>query len=356
MKKLGLFIPAIACLFLSSALNAGEYDHVYRGIRPLGMGGAFVAVSNDQNALFYNPAGLSYVPKQRITLLSVEAELGRDGYDAVTDALDVDTESEQEVASYLRDYIGEYTHAAAAVFPCYIRPHFAFGVFGTARANTMARNYQYPSLVVDCAWNAGAAAGYAHSLLDDSLSIGASVKYVHRESLTGEYTVPDITSDDFDDMLEDDTLDGSGTLLDLGLIYRFGDIPIGGRTVSFQAGISVNNLIGADLGHARDLEEHVDVGCAILVGPWIFALDYFDISGRVGDDDDVGKRLRVGAEYRFNERVTARAGFHQGYPTLGLTIDMRFVQVDFLTYAEEVGTFAGQHDDRRYALGLRFGF
>ena len=77
MKKLRFFISAIACLFFSSALNAGEYDHIYRGIRPLGMGGAFVAVSDDQNALLYNPAGFSYVSKQRFTLLSIEAELGR---------------------------------------------------------------------------------------------------------------------------------------------------------------------------------------------------------------------------------------------------------------------------------------
>jgi hypothetical protein len=38
------------------------------GIRPMAMGGAFVAVANDENALFYNPAGLARINYWRFTL------------------------------------------------------------------------------------------------------------------------------------------------------------------------------------------------------------------------------------------------------------------------------------------------
>lgn len=356
MKKLLFCFLLLGCMLFSSVLHANEYAYIYKGIRPLGMGGAFVAVSNDQNALFYNPAGLSRIQGKRVAILSIEAELGQKAYDAYTDALDVDTDSEQEVADFLRDYIGDYSHAAATVFPYYIRPHFAFGVFSIAKTNFIARNHQYPSLIIDSTGDAGAAAGYAHHLFDDRLSIGASLKYVVRKSLTGEYTVPDITSDDFDDMLDDDVQDGSGTLLDLGLIYRFENITIGQKSVDFQAGVSANNLIDSDMGDARDLDEHVDVGFAVYIDSWIFALDYIDVAGMIDDDEDPGKRLRIGAEYDFGRLLTARAGLYQGYLTLGLEIDTKYVQLDLLTYAEEVGTYAGQHGDRRYVLGLKFGF
>jgi len=356
MKKLLFCFPVLALILFSSALHAVEYSSIYKGIRPLGMGGAFVAVSNDQNALFYNPAGLSFIEQRRLILLSVEAELGQGAYDAYTDALDVDTDNEQEVAEFLREYIGDYSHAAAAVFPYYIRPHFAFGIFSSAKTNFIARNFQYPSLIIDSTGDAGAAIGYAHSLLDDDLSIGASLKYVVRKSINEEYTVPDITSDNFDDMVDDDVQDGSGTLLDVGVIYRFRDVTIGQKNVDFQVGLSANNLIGSDMGDARDLEEHIDIGFAVYVDSWVFALDYVDVAGMIDDDDDPGKRLRIGAEYDFGNLFTVRAGFYQGYLTLGLEIDAKYVQLDLLTYAEEVGTYAGQMDDRRYVIGLKFGF
>ncbi len=356
MKKLLCCFPLLMPILFSSMLFADEYNYIYRGTRPMGMGGAFVAVSNDQNALFYNPAGLSNVPDRRLVLFSVEAELGQGAYDAYTDILDVDTDNELEVAEFLRDYIGEFSHASAAVFPYYIRPHFAFGIFGSAKTNFIARNYQYPSIVVDSTSDTGAALGYAHAFFDEALSIGASLKYVVRKSLTEEYTVPDITSDNFDDMVDDDVQDGSGILLDIGFIYRFENVAIGQKHFNFQVGLSANNLIGPDMGDARDLEEHVDIGLAAYVDSWVFALDYFDVAGMIDDDDDPGKRLRIGAEYDFENLFTARGGFYQGYITLGLEIDARYVQVDLLTYAEEVGTYAGQHSDRRYVLGLKFGF
>lgn len=356
MKKLLCCVPALIFVLVSSMLFAGEYNYIYRGARPLGMGGAFVAVSNDQNALFYNPAGLSHVPDRRLVLLAVEAEVGQGAYDAYTDILDVDTDNELEVAQFLRDYIGEYSHAAAAVFPYYIRPHFAFGIFGAANTNFIARNYQYPSLVIDSTADVGAALGYAHAFFNDALSIGASLKYVVRKSLNETYTVPDITSDNFDDMVEDDVQDGSGILLDIGFIYRFEKVAIGQKDVVFQIGLSANNLIGSDMGHARDIEEHVDVGIAASVDSWLFALDYFDVAGMIDDDDDPGKRIRLGVEYQFEKLFAVRAGLYQGYTTLGLEIDTRYVLIDLLTYAEEVGTYAGQHRDRRYMLGLKFGF
>ena len=39
------------------------------GARALGMGGAFVAVADDANAIYYNPAGLAYMEGRNITSL-----------------------------------------------------------------------------------------------------------------------------------------------------------------------------------------------------------------------------------------------------------------------------------------------
>lgn len=51
---------ALAILFsCTSAFALNEYYSVHRSVRALGMGGAFYGLSDDEHALFYNPAGLS---------------------------------------------------------------------------------------------------------------------------------------------------------------------------------------------------------------------------------------------------------------------------------------------------------
>ena len=51
----------IALMVVASFAQARELPKFFEGVRPLGMGGAFTAVADDENALFYNPAGLARV-------------------------------------------------------------------------------------------------------------------------------------------------------------------------------------------------------------------------------------------------------------------------------------------------------
>ena len=355
MKRLLIFTVVLS-LFSTNNIFAGEYSYSYKGIRPMGMGGAFVAVSNDANALFYNPAGLADITEKRISLLNLAAETSPDGYDMFSDALDVDFDSAAETGSFLQNYIGEYSHVGLSLFPYYAKPGLAFALIGNGTFNLQARDRQSPKLLVDSVQDAGAAVGYAHTFFDDNLLVGASVKYIMRESLDEEYTVLDITTDDFEDRLEDDYEDGQGALLDLGIIYKFRDVQIGTRNIDFQVGLSANNLIDNDMGDARDIEDHIDLGLALNFDKWIFAFDYVDLFSQVGDDDDPGKRIRLGAEFAYKPFLFFRFGLYQGYMTFGIGLETKNIQFDVLTYAEEVGTYSGQRDDRRYMLRLGFGF
>ena len=53
---------ALLCFFLSwsHGASADEMPTDWAGIRPLGMGNAFTALGNDENAVFSNPAGLAH--------------------------------------------------------------------------------------------------------------------------------------------------------------------------------------------------------------------------------------------------------------------------------------------------------
>jgi hypothetical protein len=356
MKKFTILI-SVFFMFCFNNVFAEETSYkIYKGIRPLGMGGAFVAVSSDANALFYNPAGLSDIPGKKISIFNPGIEISQGGYDMFNDALDVDLDSAEETAAFLREYIGEYNHFNLSFAPYYSKPNFAFALIGNVTSNLQARDRQSPRLIVDVIEDAGIAMGYARTFFDDNLLVGAGVKYIMRKSLDEEYTVLDITTDGFEDRLEDDYEDGQGVLLDFGIIYKFKDFQIGTMNVDFQAGLSANNLIDNDMGDARDIDDHIDLGFAANLDKWIFAFDYVDLFSQVGDDDDAAKRIRIGAEYAFKPFLFLRVGFYQGYPTIGIGLETKNVQFDVLTYAEEVGTYSGQRDDRRYALQLGLGF
>jgi long-subunit fatty acid transport protein len=60
--------PAFAVASEDPVGTAAVFD-IGMGARALGMGGAFVAVADDANAIYYNPAGLANVEGHKVTSL-----------------------------------------------------------------------------------------------------------------------------------------------------------------------------------------------------------------------------------------------------------------------------------------------
>ena len=54
--------------------------------------------------------------------------------------------------------------------------------------------------------------------------------------------------------------------------------------------------------------------------------------------------------------MKVRAGLYQGYPTLGADLRLFIVTLNYTTYAEEVGAYAGQDNDRRHLIALNLGW
>ena len=60
MKKLILYIMIVSSILISQ-------DQLFVGTRPLGMGGAFIAVADDGNTITWNPAGLPGLRRTEFT-------------------------------------------------------------------------------------------------------------------------------------------------------------------------------------------------------------------------------------------------------------------------------------------------
>ena len=73
MKRLTVILAMtvlLEAMIHASPLFANEL-FFFRGARPVGMGGAFIAVADDENAIFYNPAGLGMIQKKNIRIGTV---------------------------------------------------------------------------------------------------------------------------------------------------------------------------------------------------------------------------------------------------------------------------------------------
>jgi hypothetical protein len=60
----------------------GAFKDAGWGVRPMGMGGAFVAVADDSNALLFNPAGVYQAQQPEISVTSAKLFTGLEGVDA----------------------------------------------------------------------------------------------------------------------------------------------------------------------------------------------------------------------------------------------------------------------------------
>ncbi|MGD8305535.1 MAG: PorV/PorQ family protein [Ignavibacteria bacterium] len=70
LAALSILSPVVAQTKISK--YAGEFMAIGVGGRPLGMGGAFVAIANDVTAGYYNPAGLAKIDYPQISIMHSE--------------------------------------------------------------------------------------------------------------------------------------------------------------------------------------------------------------------------------------------------------------------------------------------
>ena len=355
IRKIILFVFAIS-LFNCLGAEALELDYFYRGIRPLGMGDAFTAIADDKNAAFYNPSGLNSVKRGRLEVLPVLVEYSQNSKEFVSDLGKIDENDVQGTMDVMRKHIGKYQHVRALVFPNYTRHNLEIGAFASGKLNAEIHQPSYPYLDVNGGFDTGGvlalAKGFDHK--QNRLQVGITGLYVQRRGVNRQYTAVDLTKNNYD--FQDDLKTGSSFGFNLGMIYTFNEV-----AWKPSVALAVQNVGDMDFGNSvGKVKQAVNFGVAfhktIASMPAVFALDYKDIAGSLGDDKDKGKRLHVGAEIRPFKMLALRGGLNQGYGTFGLELNLWVIQLSYARYTEEVGAYAGQKKDERHVFELIVGW
>lgn len=256
MKFISLTLVAVGLsAVVSMAAQAGAptlripYQMTFS--RPASMGGAFTAVADDQNALFYNPAGLALLDSTFAALLDVElmASLGSGGIgDLVEDASNIataakETGSESETSKQIDGItrLGELVSSRTAAIGNKTQMYLArkkWGIAATAGIQTgLGVHSKLLPEVADFALlgDADFRFGYAHPFLDGKVSLGAA-PYFKVRAQGGRANLSLTEALDAKDSLKSLVAVGQGFGTDLGLMVR----PVAAMSPTF--GLAILNV------------------------------------------------------------------------------------------------------------------
>ena len=353
-----------------------EYPYVYKSSRALAMGGANVAIGGRFDSVFHNPAGLSRMPENNweVNVLDLNVDYNDEAIDFaddISDAFDIDDDGDQlkAVNDVLKDYRGKNIHLNAASLSSVANNYgdFSLGIGGLISAKVDAMPHQGFGLdgllEVDTYIQTGVIVAVGAEPLSN-LHAGVAVKFLNREAVNHYFTAKEITEneDNLGDYIKDELSESGSTVgFDAGLIYTF----LQNSIISPSMGLSVMDIGDTDFDAAGKVPMTVNLGIAATGDLLVFesltvGLDYVDLFNNYEEDDDWGKRVRMGGELLLADSrifsAALRAGLYQGYPSYGAELRYSVVRVTYTSYAEELGAYAGQDMDRRHMLALNIGW
>ncbi len=333
------------------------------GLRPMGMGNAYVAVADDFNALFYNPAGLARLEAWDGELINPRVTLST-GVRGIVDDIQNTTNSSgvSSTLDLIEKYTGESFHIGLGLTPHLIFPNFGFAIgleFGTSIVF-----HREIAVDLDAGVRAIVPIAFAMNFFDKRLSVGLGLKARARAGVDHEFSMEDIqafqkkTADQDGKELEDYVLGGIGAGADVGLLFT----PT--KTMEPTLGLSVTDLGGTaykkvsitDKAIGRPDTQHASVNVGMSLKPikrdWLYLLTSVDMHS-INQETSFSKKLSLGSELGLGSILKFQAGLYQGYMTAGMQFDVGLLNLRLLTYSEDLGSVAGFKEDRRIAFQLK---
>ena len=385
------FFVAIILLTLGGVCTlqaqTGELRRPGQGVRNLGMGNAGIALSFDENALFYNPAGLASVDSILVGFPFLW-EVSDDSVSIIKEisALSGDSKTSDTVALLM----GKNVHFRSLIDLNLVMPFGELITFGAAAGVETQFDFGVRNPVaieIDFGFRLDKIQnyGFAMPVARGRWLLGAGIETIERCDIP-------LTKATFGTVLSNSNLSssfGSCKLTDLkrAQTYNFG---FQKRLETASAlkmtwGMTANNIGGLKFNRADNETSPADQNPEYSMGfswqpAWgpvrlLYAFDIRDLTMKHADDtycqsrkgtDCLWKRLHIGTEigiFPIDSGASAfavRAGFNQGYFTYGFELNpfifFRGLNIQYAVYKTETGSQIGDRPDKRKVFQLNFGF
>ena len=363
-------IALILCFFSMKLFAGGMLRENFESTRAAGMGNAFVALADDSNALWQNPAGLAFINGTHFNL--VDATLSVDSLDTLNRIKNLLFAGDAQ--NFLRL---DQQYQAFNFKPVFTTKYLGFsfynnmvGWFDTKYLDVLG--FSIPSVDV-YAFNDTALIGGFGVPVTNYFSFGASARLMLRTAIDANLSAQDLVAqlglasiNEFDSAIYDSLKKLAGNGYGIGLnIGTMAKIPLGGKGAPMLQLAGVVEDVGqtgftsltTSLPAPPAIKTNYIGGAAIL-WPWgpnsrvSFSAELRHLELPVG----INKKAHMGIEYK-HKYYGLRVGFEQGYPTAGFSWELLpHTRVHFATYAKELGDSFRERSQRWYMLQLVIGF
>ncbi len=392
-----LFVSVILlCLGGVFTLQAqtGELRRPVQGIRNLGMGNTGIGLSFDENALFYNPAGLVGVDKILVGFPFL-FEVSEDSVSIVNEISKLSGSS--TTTDVVELLMGKRVHFRNlidinVIMPLGLEQQFGdlmtFGAAGgfETQFDLGVRNPVSIEIEFSFRLDRFSNLAFAMPVARGRWLVGAGVETVERCDIP-------LTKATIGKILSTTNLEetfgscGVPPVLRRAQTFNFG---FQRRLETASAmkmiwGMSAYNVGGLKFkrsdNETNPSDQNLELGTGLSWQPsWgpvrmLYAIDLRDLTMKHADDtycqskkgtDCIWKRLHIGTEFGFfpidsgASTFAVRAGFNQGYFTYGFEFNpfifFRFLNIQYAVYKTETGEKIGDRPDKRRVLQINLGF
>ena len=328
-------------------------------------------VNGDQNTLYLLQA---YIDGTTLSTVDING-------DGIVNDSDIVNANKRKIPN-------EYLQMQMSTFAGFITEGFGFGVFGTFRSNQigLTGNKVNPSVTVNADGTLEIPVGLAFKIFD-KINLGASVRYIQSAKVKKElyYTdISDLTQDGLSTEGELSILGAEkaqGIGVNLGAVVELNKLNIGiglqdpftklqtskyvlknGSTTEYEEQDLEKKSLPTILSVGISNKPYNDEGKKNKLF-WAVEMQNLlskDLNDDGHDDTNLYKKLHLGAEYTvFESRLfdlSLRGGLNQGYPTVGTSISLAFLEVEYAYFTEELGSHLGMNKNEVHSLALNARF
>jgi hypothetical protein len=387
-----------------STLFAAQKENraVIKGLRPMSMGGAFTAVSDDENAFFYNPAGITQRNGYLLQILSIDAAVANTTISAITDAhhlfklFNSDSPSDQN-SKILAKPVDRILYSKYSVFaslpnivfitsPMPVEENylsFGLGAFFYNQGYARLCKWIIPSLSCGLEGTATGILPIAFKIssleafkIPGSLSLGVNLKYMFRATLSANNICAVEMLSGYQPVL----FGGTSFGIDVGAIYHLNPSLNFGINIADIYNSKIDYKVLKSFGSSKSplksnytakINPELNIGVSYYPEKFYYWPDKylhtndrlalaFDLTDLTNFDkpffETFPKKIHIGAEYKYDPFVI-RAGFNSGYPTIGCAIGTNRFQLEYAFYGQERGTQAGRDPEwfHRIKFSMKLG-